>query len=137
MASIDGVTMLLEEVTISQEQMTELLLKNIEEDVEILIGENFENLPPGSLDDDVLDELPIVTELDGEKVEETTPVQTETHYCPTCSKPYKREFALRRHMEACSVETLKDAITKRGKFFSKLHYICCLVIYQTRYTEFR
>ena len=49
MASIDGVAMLLEEVMISQEQMTELLLENIEEDVEILIGEHFENLLPGNL----------------------------------------------------------------------------------------
>ena len=41
--------MLLEEVTISEEQMTELLLENIEEDIEILIGEHFENLLPGNL----------------------------------------------------------------------------------------
>ena len=48
-ASIDGVTILLEEVTIFEEQMTEFLSENIEEDVEILIGEHFENLLPGNL----------------------------------------------------------------------------------------
>ena len=67
MASIDGVTILLEEVTISEEQMTELLLENIKKDLQISIGEHFENLPPWNLDD-VLDELPIVMELDEEEV---------------------------------------------------------------------
>ena len=52
---------MLEEVLVSDEQLHELLLENIEEDVEIIIGEDFENFPP--LDEDVIKQIPTVNEL--------------------------------------------------------------------------
>ena len=106
---------MLEEVLVSDEQLHELLLENIEEDVEIIIGEDFENFPP--LDEDVIKQIPTVNELTEEEVEG---VQSNAKRCESCRKPYKRESALKRHMKTCSIKNLGQSVTKAGKSTSKM-----------------